>query len=71
MAFNTETRTARSSLALDISAGVHRLVQRLQDHINYRTTVRELSRLDDATLADLGIYRSSIQFEAHKAVYGA
>lgn len=70
MAFNTEARTARSSLALDISAAVHHFVQRLHDHHNYRTTVRELSQLDDATLADLGIHRSSIRAEARKAVYG-
>ncbi len=70
MAYNTETRTAQSALALEISAAVHHLVQKLHDYADYRATIRELSRLDDATLADLGLHRSGIHAQARKAVYG-
>lgn len=68
MAFANETRT--DSLALDISAGVHKLMQNIADYRAYRTTVRELSKLDSKTLADMGIYRAGIQAAAREAVYG-
>jgi len=70
MAFNTVTRTAPSALALEVSAFVHHAIQALNDYRLYRATVRELSRLDTATLADLGLSRSGIRAEALKAVYG-
>ncbi len=34
----------------------------------YRTSVRELSRLSDRELSDLGIGRADIEFVARKAV---
>lgn len=70
MAQMSETRTHQAGLAIEISAGVHHLIQAVHDQIAYRATVRELSNLDDATLADLGIHRSGIRAEARKAVYG-
>ena len=70
MAFNIATRTDQPGLALEISAAVHHLMLAIHDHRLYRTTVRELSRLDDATLADLGMHRSGIRAIARKAVYG-
>lgn len=70
MAQLSETRARQTGLAIEISAGVHHLVQAVHDYIAYRNTVRELSRLDNATLADLGIHRSGIRAEARKAVYG-
>ncbi|WP_111732002.1 DUF1127 domain-containing protein [Roseovarius amoyensis] len=69
MVFNTESRTASSGLALEFSAAVHHLMQRLHDYKTYRKTVRELSKLDDRTLAELCIHRSGITAEARKAVY--
>lgn len=70
MAIATETRTAQPVLALEISAAVHHLIQRLADFRAYRATVTELSKLDDRTLADLGIPRSGIRGAARYAVYG-
>lgn len=71
MAIGHETRTTQSALALEISAFVHHLVQAAHDHRAYRQTLRELSRLDDAALADLGLHRSGIRAAAREAVYGA
>ena len=70
MASTYETRTARHSLALEISAGVLHLVQRITDFYNYRTTVAELERLDDRQLEDMGLRRADIRAEVAKAVYG-
>jgi len=70
MAHWYETRAAQSGLALEIAATVHHWVQAAQDYRAFRATIRELSRLDEATLTDLGMHRSSIRAEARKAVYG-
>ena len=68
MAFANETRT--NSLALEISAGVHKLMQNIADYHAYRQTVRELSKLGSKSLADLGINHADIRAAARQAVYG-
>ncbi|MDM8166354.1 DUF1127 domain-containing protein [Roseovarius sp.] len=45
-------------------------MQAAYDYLAYRATVRELSELDAATLADLGIHRSGIRAKAREAIYG-
>jgi len=66
----TAQQTRPSSLAIEISATVHHAVQAIQDYRAYRITLRELARLDDATLADLGLHRSGLRAEARRAIYG-
>ncbi|KZY35960.1 hypothetical protein A3731_16395 [Roseovarius sp. HI0049] len=70
MATYSEKSAAQAGLAIEISAAAHHLMQAAYDYLAYRATVRELSELDAATLADLGIHRSGIRAEARKAVYG-
>jgi len=70
MANATQTRTAQPGLALEVSAFVHHAMQRLADFRAYRSTVTELSKLDNRTLADLGIARTGIRSAARYAVYG-
>lgn len=70
MAFASQTRTAQPSLALEISAGILHLVQRVADLYAYRVTLRQLSRLTDSQLGDMGIRRADIRAEVTKAVYG-
>ncbi|UWP90634.1 DUF1127 domain-containing protein [Aliiroseovarius crassostreae] len=41
------------------------------NHALFRETVRELSKLTNAELNDLGIGRGEIHAIAHKAAYGA
>ena len=70
MAYASEKSAGQTGLAIEISAAAHHLMQAAYNYLAYRATVRELSELDAATLADLGIHRSGIRAEARKAVYG-
>lgn len=70
MAFANLTRGTASGLSLEISAAVHHLMQAAHDYMTYRQTIRALSRLDEASLADFGLHRSGIRAAARKAVYG-
>jgi uncharacterized protein YjiS (DUF1127 family) len=70
MAFATKTLPATSGLTLDFSAVIFHAFQRLQDHRAYRQTVHELANLSRNDLNDLGMNRTTIRSEAHKAVYG-
>ncbi|MEQ9261023.1 MAG: DUF1127 domain-containing protein [Roseovarius sp.] len=70
MTFMTQTRTAPSGLALEISAMMHHAMQAAMDYYLYRVTLRELRALDTAALTDLGLHRSGIRAAARKAVYG-
>ncbi|WP_422029620.1 DUF1127 domain-containing protein [Roseovarius sp.] len=70
MAYTSEKSAAQTGLAIEISAAAHHLMQAAYDYLAYRATVRELSELDAATLADLGIHRSGIRAAAREAVYG-
>ena len=71
MAFATETRSATSDLALDLSASIYALMTRIADYRAYRRTVAELSDLNTRELTDLGLNRASIHAAAYEAVYGA
>ncbi|GGL60686.1 DUF1127 domain-containing protein [Wenxinia marina] len=46
------------------------LSERLARRRLYRTTLDELTRLDDRDLADLGIHRSQLKSIAHESAYG-
>lgn len=70
MAYTSETRSGTHALKLEISASVYRLLQRWEEQRAYRKTVNELSRLDSAQLADLGLSRGEIQRAAREAAYG-
>ncbi|KRS17277.1 DUF1127 domain-containing protein [Roseovarius indicus] len=70
MATYSEKRAVETGLAIEISAAAHHVMQAVYDYLAYRATVRELSELDRAALADLGIHRSGIRAAARKAVYG-
>ena len=70
MTFATYTRAAETGLGLEFSAALHQMKLRFADYRIYRATLKELGKLDDRTLADLGIARSGIRAKAHEAVYG-
>ncbi len=70
MLFTNQTRSAIGGLALDLSANIYALVTRFEDFRAYRRTVSELSKLNRAELADLGMSPSNIESVAHQAVYG-
>jgi uncharacterized protein YjiS (DUF1127 family) len=70
MSFTSYTRAAETGLGLELSAALHHAMQRLSDYRTYRSTLNELRRLDDRTLADIGIPRSGLRAEAIHAVYG-
>lgn len=71
MTYYNNTRSPASGLAIEISAAVHHMVQAFNDYMDYRATIRALSQLDDASLADFGLSRSGIRAAAREAVYGA
>jgi len=70
MAHMSETRNTAAGLAIEISAATQHLVRAVQDYMSYRATIRALSELDDASLADFGLHRSGIRAAARRAVYG-
>ncbi|SLN30204.1 hypothetical protein PEL8287_01402 [Roseovarius litorisediminis] len=70
MAFATNTTSATRGLSEDFSAAIYALLQRAADYRAYRRTVRELSALGAAELADLGMHRSEVRRVASEAVYG-
>ena len=65
-----QTRTTPHGVALEISAGILHLVQRVADAYAYHVTLSKLSHLDDRQLADMGIQRADIRSEVSHAVYG-
>ncbi|MCZ0813364.1 DUF1127 domain-containing protein [Roseovarius sp. EGI FJ00037] len=70
MTYASYTRAAETGLGLEFSAALHHMMLRFADYRIYRTTLNELRKLDDRTLADLGIARSGIRAKAHEVVYG-
>lgn len=46
------------------------ITSRLQEWRRYRATMRELARLSDRELADLGVNRAEIAVISRKAVFG-
>ena len=70
MAYSNQTKAVQAGLSLEVSVVLHQLMQRVADYRAYRATVRELSRLSNGALTDLGIARSGIRAAARKAVYG-
>ena len=70
MAYTSGKGAVGTGLAIEISAAAHHLMQAAYDYLAYRATVRELSELDAASLADLGIHRSGIRAKAREAIYG-
>lgn len=70
MASTHITRAAQAGIGLEVSAAIHHAVQAIADYRAYRATLRELRRLDDQVLHDLGICPLNIRAEAAKAVYG-
>ncbi len=70
MTYVAKTLPATSGMAVDFSAAVFHTIQRLQEFRAYRKTVAELANLSREELNDLGMNRSIIRSEAHKAVFG-
>jgi uncharacterized protein YjiS (DUF1127 family) len=56
------------SLEKDVAMTIKSLAKKLSAWRRYRVSVRELSRLSDRELSDLGIGRGDIEFVARKAV---
>ncbi len=70
MAFAQQNRTVTGGLSLDLSAKIYALMTRFEEYRAYRRTVSELSKLNRAELADLGLSHANIESAAHQAVYG-
>ncbi len=67
----TQDTIFRGGLADRLVCHVTTLKDVIVSAYNYRKTVRELSKLSDATLADLGLNRSMIASTAYEATYAA
>lgn len=74
MAYATDIRSAGRSFGATILERVAALRAARSDRAAkakvYRTTIAELSSLNDRDLADLGIYRVQIEGIARQAAYG-
>ncbi len=64
-------RKGRSALAADVNHLAHRLVAWFDEWRRYHETLRELSRLDDRELDDIGIARRDIPSIAKKSAAAA
>ena len=70
MTYATEILHAPAGIADRISARIADWKEQFENFAQYRKTVRELNKLTDRELDDLGISRGSIRFVAQMAVYG-
>ncbi len=70
MTYANEILSAPAGIVDRLNARFAELKEKLAQRAQYRATVRELSRLSDRELSDLGISRVSVSFVSHMAVYG-
>lgn len=70
MAFVNTARIAHGGFGDRIAALVEGVKKALAQRAIFKQTVRELSALNNAELADLGINRSMIVSMAYEAAYG-
>lgn len=69
MAVTTHYTSPRSTLFTPLTSWVHALRERIARNRNYRRTYNELSALNAAQLADLGLHRSTLRQAAYSAAY--
>lgn len=69
MAYTTHSRSTTHFAAQNFDF-LANMKQKWIDHRAFKRTVRELSKLGRAELADLGMSESSIHSVAYEAVYG-
>ncbi len=70
MAFIQTAQTSRIDLFASLRAALHDFKAERTLRGQYRTTVRELSSMNDRELADIGINRYDIKGIAKAHVYG-
>ncbi len=70
MAFAQDIRSIEAGLAQKVSENLRALADSYAKYRLYRRTVRELSELSAADLADIGLNRGAIISAAREAVYG-
>ena len=70
MAFVNTSRVAQAGFGEQIVALVGGVKKAMAQRAIFKQTVRELSALNDADLADLRIHRSMIVALAYEAAYG-
>lgn len=70
MAYVTHTATPSVRTGHGVFSFFAPLAERFAQYRLYVRTLNELSALNDATLADLGLSRSGLQRTALEAVYG-
>ncbi|WP_259783622.1 DUF1127 domain-containing protein [Aliiroseovarius crassostreae] len=71
MAHATEILNAHAGIVDRFFSMLEGWKEAYANHALFRETVRELSKLTNAELNDLGIGRGEIHAIAHKAAYGA
>lgn len=70
MAFVHTAQSARIDLFATLRASIEELKAARALRQKYKTTVRELARMSDRDLADIGIHRYDIDSIAEAHVYG-
>ncbi|NDV00355.1 DUF1127 domain-containing protein [Pseudoroseicyclus tamaricis] len=70
MAHATTSRASTFTIGQRFRAGFAMVSERAAQNRVYRSTIAELSNLNDRELADLGLHRSMIKAVARTAAYG-